>query len=102
MIRRPPRSTLFPYTTLFRSSPWSSAFTVTGPADQAPVVTPVAANLTLSHGQTSIAASSLFSASDPEGDTITQHSLWDTECHLHCVINSAVHGTTAEIFITAD
>src|SRR5438552_7618175 len=25
MIRRPPRSTLFPYTTLFRSSPCSSA-----------------------------------------------------------------------------
>src|SRR2546425_6486672 len=24
MIRRPPRSTLFPYTTLFRSSPWQS------------------------------------------------------------------------------
>src|SRR2546430_17424455 len=23
MIRRPPRSTLFPYTTLFRSHPWS-------------------------------------------------------------------------------
>src|SRR2546430_8858767 len=23
MIRRPPRSTLFPYTTLFRSPPWS-------------------------------------------------------------------------------
>src|SRR5215467_5552092 len=26
MIRRPPRSTLFPYTTLFRSPPWSLAF----------------------------------------------------------------------------
>src|SRR3712207_9246626 len=25
MIRRPPRSTLFPYTTLFRSAPWSVA-----------------------------------------------------------------------------
>src|SRR5260370_10442324 len=25
MIRRPPRSTLFPYTTLFRSSPWLPA-----------------------------------------------------------------------------
>src|SRR5256885_11893304 len=25
MIRRPPRSTLFPYTTLFRSSNWSRA-----------------------------------------------------------------------------
>src|SRR5207253_3729057 len=24
MIRRPPRSTLFPYTTLFRSSPWTT------------------------------------------------------------------------------
>src|SRR2546430_9972923 len=26
MIRRPPRSTLFPYTTLFRSSTWSSSY----------------------------------------------------------------------------
>src|SRR5947199_2749091 len=26
MIRRPPRSTLFPYTTLFRSPGWSRAF----------------------------------------------------------------------------
>src|SRR2546426_7399087 len=25
MIRRPPRSTLFPYTTLFRSCPWEAA-----------------------------------------------------------------------------
>src|SRR2546430_13427218 len=25
MIRRPPRSTLFPYTTLFRSRPWAQA-----------------------------------------------------------------------------
>src|SRR5256885_5764403 len=27
MIRRPPRSTLFPYTTLFRSDPHAEAFT---------------------------------------------------------------------------
>src|SRR6202035_6197749 len=26
MIRRPPRSTLFPYTTLFRSCPWCPSF----------------------------------------------------------------------------
>src|SRR5260370_3822313 len=25
MIRRPPRSTLFPYTTLFRSGPWAGS-----------------------------------------------------------------------------
>src|SRR2546430_9176280 len=29
MIRRPPRSTLFPYTTLFRSDVWASAPTMT-------------------------------------------------------------------------
>src|SRR2546425_9631969 len=29
MIRRPPRSTLFPYTTLFRSSPATAAATAT-------------------------------------------------------------------------
>src|SRR2546429_3655262 len=30
MIRRPPRSTLFPYTTLFRSGQWSYASSGTG------------------------------------------------------------------------
>src|SRR3712207_9566802 len=30
MIRRPPRSTLFPYTTLFRSKLWSSASRIYG------------------------------------------------------------------------
>src|SRR2546429_6645539 len=30
MIRRPPRSTLFPYTTLFRSVPVESHFTLAG------------------------------------------------------------------------
>src|SRR2546427_9553453 len=31
MIRRPPRSTLFPYTTLFRSAPWLLALVANGP-----------------------------------------------------------------------
>src|SRR5258708_20846375 len=34
MIRRPPRSTLFPYTTLFRSMDQASAFGRAGPGDQ--------------------------------------------------------------------
>src|SRR3712207_8763614 len=33
MIRRPPRSTLFPYTTLFRSSYGGAVITVAGVAD---------------------------------------------------------------------
>src|SRR2546426_2132756 len=39
MIRRPPRSTLFPYTTLFRSSPHQTAASVLAPA--LPVVHPL-------------------------------------------------------------
>src|SRR5690242_20920966 len=34
MLRRPPRSTLFPYTTLFRSK-WKSSATNAGPSDGA-------------------------------------------------------------------
>src|SRR3989454_3532364 len=41
MIRRPPRSTLFPYTTLFRSKDWGlfggTGFFLTGVAYTAPV-----------------------------------------------------------------
>src|SRR2546425_6326038 len=33
MIRRPPRSTLFPYTTLFRSHPFPAAAAVVGAAE---------------------------------------------------------------------
>src|SRR2546429_3284553 len=33
MIRRPPRSTLFPYTTLFRSVAWAHEFTLEGGLD---------------------------------------------------------------------
>src|SRR5260221_6316124 len=35
MIRRPPRSTLFPYTTLFRSTGVEQQHAVPGPLDQA-------------------------------------------------------------------
>src|SRR5712664_4457949 len=40
MIRRPPRSTLFPYTTLFRSAPLPDA----GPAPARPGVAPQTGN----------------------------------------------------------
>src|SRR3712207_8882245 len=38
MIRRPPRSTLFPYTTLFRSEGVSEVYSVAGDADLVAVV----------------------------------------------------------------
>src|SRR2546427_5966085 len=42
MIRRPPRSTLFPYTTLFRSSAWWRKPFGGGKGDAAPPETPPA------------------------------------------------------------
>ena len=55
-------------------SNWSSAFTVNRP-NQAPVTT--ASNVILDHSHTLVAASSLFTANDPEGDTITQYDVWN-------------------------
>ena len=55
--------------------PASAAVSSSG--DAAPVVTPVSTNIVASQGQ-SFAASSLFTASDPDGDAITQYDLWDT------------------------
>src|SRR2546427_1354924 len=55
MIRRPPRSTLFPYTTLFRSPVTtterseSSAFTPAVPPNELSEVPPVAASLVVCH-----------------------------------------------------
>src|SRR2546425_9234289 len=53
MIRRPPRSTLFPYTTLFRSPPrawrWSRASRVDAPRVAAPGAAPRKASRSEEH-----------------------------------------------------
>jgi hypothetical protein len=66
--------------------------------DQAPVVT--ASNQTLTHNQ-SIAASSLFTATDPDGQTITTYALKDLTGNGHFVVNGVVQGTNVEIDLTA-
>src|SRR2546422_6732492 len=48
MIRRPPRSTLFPYTTLFRSISVSAFAQATAPADPAASPPPLASSATAS------------------------------------------------------
>jgi hypothetical protein len=78
-------------------SAWQTA-TVTAPLDQAPVVT--ASNKTVTHNQ-SIAASSLFTATDPEGDTITTYALKDVTGNGHFVVNGVVQATNVEIDLTA-
>ncbi|MGY3527526.1 AIDA repeat-containing protein [Bradyrhizobium sp. USDA 4452] len=80
---------------------WSSwtAFTAKAFADTAPTVNAV--NVTAAHGQTSIAASSLFTVSDPDGDTMTQYALWDTGGSGHWVVNGVAQAANTEIDITA-
>ncbi|MDA9435178.1 hypothetical protein XH88_25915, partial [Bradyrhizobium sp. CCBAU 51627] len=89
------------YVRAYDGTAWSAwkQFFVNGPVDRAPVVTAV--NTTAAHGQTSIAASSLFSTTDADGDAITQYSLWDTEGNGRWVVNGVNQATNAEIVITA-
>jgi hypothetical protein len=80
-------------------SPWSSSFTVTAPLDTPPSVT--VSNVNATHGQ-SFAASSLFTASDPDGDTISKYAFWDTGAGGgHFMLNGVAQGTNQEIDVSA-
>jgi probable HAF family extracellular repeat protein len=78
--------------------PWSNSFTVSPWTHTPPVVT--VSNLTATQGQ-SFAAYSLFSASDPDGDTISQYAFWDTGTGgAHFVLNSIAQASNQEIDVT--
>jgi VCBS repeat-containing protein len=66
--------------------------------DRPVVVT--APNVTLSPGQTLVAASSLFSAADPDGDAITTYAFKDTGGG-HFVLNGVVQPNNQEIDVSA-
>ena len=66
--------------------------------DRAPVVT--AANVALSSGLTNVAASSLFTASDPDGDAITTYAFKDTG-NGHFVLNGVAQANNQEFDVTA-
>src|SRR5438034_4686706 len=53
MVRRPPRSTLFPYTTLFRSDPQATGTAVHDRADPLQIGVPAAVRLVRSEEHTS-------------------------------------------------
>ncbi|WP_375783092.1 AIDA repeat-containing protein [Bradyrhizobium sp. Pha-3] len=82
-------------------SKWSTwtAFTATPGIDTAPVVT--APNVTANHGQFSALASSLFSVTDAEHDTITQYAFWDTQGNGHWVVNGVAQAANTEIDVAA-
>jgi serralysin len=77
-------------------SAWSPGFTVDAPIDPGPVIT--AANTMLSKGQTTITASSLFTATDPLSLPITKYAFWDSgTAGGRFVLNGVAQGTNQEI-----
>ena len=74
----------------------TASLTVT--LERAPVVT--ATNVTLGVGQTSIAASSLFSAVDPDGNSIATYAFMDTGPG-HFVLNGMAEPNNQEVDVTA-
>ena len=76
----------------------TASATLTITLDRPPVVT--AANVTLSAGHASVAASSLFSATDPDGNAITTYGFTDTG-NGHFVLNGVVEANNQEIDVTA-
>jgi VCBS repeat-containing protein len=79
-------------------SAWSAAFTVTAPVDTGPIVT--VSNVTLS--QSLVAASSLFTASDPDGGTITEYEFWDNGGGGgHFLLNDVAQTAGLDLYVTA-
>ena len=76
----------------------SATASITVTLDRAPVVT--AANVTLSTGHTSVAASSLFSANDPDGNSIATYAFMDTGTG-HFVLNGVAQPNDQEIDVAA-
>jgi probable HAF family extracellular repeat protein len=66
--------------------------------DTPPVV--VASDQTLAQGST-VAASSLFTASDPDGDSIIQYDFWDSNGNGHFSVNGTPQGSNQDIYVTA-
>ena len=76
-----------------------TGFTATPGPDRPPVVT--ASNVTATHGETSTLATTLFTASDPDGDTITQYAFWDTGGNGHWVVNGVAQAAGTNIEVSA-
>src|SRR5205807_2287417 len=80
---------------------WSGwqGFVVTPWTDSAPVMT--VSNIAAVHGQTSLSAASLFTASDPDNDAITTYDFYDATGNGHFVVNGVAQAAGTIITVTA-
>src|SRR5438270_2481351 len=102
MIRRPPRSTLFPYTTLFRSP--ETPATAAGSADSQPCrfvhllsefprrIDRKSTRLNSSHSQISYA---VFCLKKKKKKDKFQYTLTPHDVHLHQLIHTHIHRPAA-------
>jgi VCBS repeat-containing protein len=88
---------VFAYTVSDRNDGTATA-SLTVTLERAPVAT--ASNVTLGTGRTSLAASSLFSAVDPDGNSIATYAFMDTGPG-HFVLNGVVEANNQVIDVTA-
>jgi hypothetical protein len=80
---------------------WKS-FTVFPPQNNAPVIAVNAAGLIPAHGTATVAASSLFSVSDADGDTITQYRFFDGKAgHGRFELNGTPQAELTNVTINA-
>src|SRR2546426_5695667 len=94
MIRRPPRSTLFPYTTLFRSASASIALDQTAPTNGSVSATPGTGQVGLSWTGFGDTGSGLNAASYKLGfntDTSALDSPWNLAGRLQLEANNYTH-----------
>jgi len=88
----------------FDGTDWGAwaEFYLTPPQNKAPVAT--APSVTLAKGNTNPAASSLFTVSDADGDSITQYQFWDSSPEAasgHFVVGGVAQGTNQAITVSA-
>ena len=77
-------------------------FTAKAFVDTPPTVIANNSNVTAAHGQTSVAASTLFTVTDPDvGQSITQFAFWDTGGNGHWVVNGITELANTEIDVLA-
>src|SRR3712207_7935716 len=83
MIRRPPRSTLFPYTTLFRSSNAVN----------------VVKHIYATHGEDTeiLFGPDMFLGAYVEKEVGRKMHVWDGECHVHAGIRPRSEEHTSEL-----
>jgi hypothetical protein len=75
-------------------------FTVTAPPDQPPTV--AVADIAATTRKQTFAASSLFTATDPDGDTISKYAFWDSGAGgAYFLLNGVPQATKQEIDVTA-